>query len=582
MIYKKYLKELDSIKIRIENLYSGKQINPQIADDLILIAQLKYKLFLTDLFKGEFKNIVSDKSNSEFILYSYKSYYGEIPAQTSEKNKIYKRRLNLFKKGKRWSDNTGGLFYSMLDKLNDIFQDTPINLLGELCTKFSKRHIIVKIGDTPLCNSNTVTLPSDKILDKIKVNHNSEPLSVLLKNYIKKLNKKELSENGVKLGEIEKKVQDFNVQELVLTAKKNDEIKKFLKSVVTFFKLSQSDIRKYENRIIIAFFLYQFNDLDFDLNLLFPEIKAKEKLFQSVLMIATKKSRIFPNIQTEFLLEVVNKLSNLENVEKQIVERTKVTNDNYIIWKSIYEKEYDKLYSFMKSCENICFSVCRQNDIPISHTDGRVKSFESFYNKIFMRANDEIENKKFYKQHNITYVDVIKEPHIHFRKVFNIIRDLAGVRIVLLFEEDLKKIKALFKQLIDEDDLLADPEKDFKFYVQSIDDEDILKDFDKTKKRYNYRSLHITIKPGEKRLKLVEYQNLRDIQCEIQFRSVLAHAWADVNHDLAYKHRNIVKEIKPEVQTNLNIQFEKLSKYLLHNDKFLNSIRRKGSQFKLD
>lgn len=570
-----YFEKLQIINCRLKELYENKQINPKIADDLILIAQQKVKLFFKDVFENNLKDLVSNETYNEFVLYSYKSYYGEIPAQTTDNKKIYKRRLNLFRMGKRWSDSTGNIFYSVIDKINEKFGDTPINLFGELSSKYNKRILRIITSNESKCNvaTNTITLPTHDILKEIKVD--GIAISGQFRTYMELLIASELHNNSVKLAGIEIAIREFKVEQLLNLVKSNNKVLDFVNGIKNFYGMNDDDFILYKDRIIKALFTYQFNDLEFDLYLFFPDCNE----FLSTLMIALNQKKIINEEQQKCLLEITDNLKFLEEFEKNVVQKTKKSNDTYIMWKNIYEREYDKLFTFMRSVENICYSVCKQNGISFSHKDGRVKTFESLYNKIYIRSNDSVENEKLKNKHQITYKEAIEEPHLHYNKVFNIIRDLAGVRIVLLFEEDLELVKEIFETLNRDEDLIV---KDVKFYKQSIEDEDSnIPPADK-ERIFNYRSLHVTVKPGKNRLNLIEYRNLVDVQCEIQFRSVLAHAWADVNHDLDYKHRDVIKEVLPDTQNLLKKDFADLSEKLLKNDKFLNSIREKGSKIKLD
>jgi ppGpp synthetase/RelA/SpoT-type nucleotidyltranferase len=50
-----------------------------------------------------------------------------------------------------------------------------------------------------------------------------------------------------------------------------------------------------------------------------------------------------------------------------------------------------------------------------------------------------------------------------------------------------------------------------------------------------YRSIHLTVKLGERRLQFLETKGLDDVWCEIQLRSILAHGWAEIAHEHLYK-----------------------------------------------
>lgn len=583
MIMTNYLNKLRKIESDLLHLKENKQINPKIADDFIKIGQNKIRLFLEELFKDKYPNLIKPNKYSNFILYSYKSYYGDIPAQSSDKKIVYKGRLNLFHKGKRWSNGRGKVFYDFLDKINDKFGDTPVNLFGELCSKKSIQHLIIKVVDEFECNlpDNTIFLPTDKFLEKMQIQNN---IAAHFATYIDSISKPDFDDDLDKLAGIEKTLENFKVDSFIEESKKNKDLMKFVKQISDFFHLSTSDRKSFSDRIIKTIFSYQFNDLrpTYDLNLFFP--KSKEKEFLSTLMIAVDTGQNLDKKDLTFFEDLSQNLLFLDQYEKDIVERTRKNNDSYIIWKKIYEREYDKLFSFMKSVENICFSICKQNDIKFSHISGRVKTFDSLYNKIFIRSNDEFENQTLKDAAGITYLDAINEPHIHYHKIFQVIKDLAGVRVVLLFESDLESILKIFNKISNKEevgsrDLVL---KEKKFYKQSMKDSDNSKFPADKKASWGYRSLHLTVKPGLERLKLTEFKNLRDVQCEIQFRTVLAHAWADVNHDLEYKNREVYAEIFPDSKGFLKDDFTNLSKSLLNNDKSLNRIKKKSDSIKIE
>jgi len=52
---------------------------------------------------------------------------------------------------------------------------------------------------------------------------------------------------------------------------------------------------------------------------------------------------------------------------------------------------------------------------------------------------------------------------------------------------------------------------------------------------FGYRSLHLIVSLDDGRCKLAEYKQYVDLKCEIQIRSILQHAWAEIEHDLGYK-----------------------------------------------
>ncbi len=93
--------------------------------------------------------------------------------------------------------------------------------------------------------------------------------------------------------------------------------------------------------------------------------------------------------------------------------------------------------------------------------------------------------------------------------------DLLGIRVICYFADDVdriaEKIEGLF--VIDR--------------KNSVDKRKILED-----DQFGYMSLHYicSLSPG-----LATEEDISDIRFEVQIRSVLQHAWAEINHDIGYK-----------------------------------------------
>lgn len=98
------------------------------------------------------------------------------------------------------------------------------------------------------------------------------------------------------------------------------------------------------------------------------------------------------------------------------------------------------------------------------------------------------------------------------------VTDLAGIRVITYFSDDVDKLANIIEKEFDVD------------YSNSID---------KRKKldpdRFGYLSLHYIIKLREDRLKLTEYNRFASCCAEIQVRTILQHTWAEIEHDLGYK-----------------------------------------------
>jgi putative GTP pyrophosphokinase len=53
--------------------------------------------------------------------------------------------------------------------------------------------------------------------------------------------------------------------------------------------------------------------------------------------------------------------------------------------------------------------------------------------------------------------------------------------------------------------------------------------------RLGYQSVHFIVKLSETRINLPEYKQYKNLMCEIQVRTVMQHAWAEIEHDIQYK-----------------------------------------------
>lgn len=103
------------------------------------------------------------------------------------------------------------------------------------------------------------------------------------------------------------------------------------------------------------------------------------------------------------------------------------------------------------------------------------------------------------------------------------ITDIAGVRIITFYSDDVDKVAELV-------------EKEFEVdRDNSIDKRKALEP-----DRFGYCSVHYVVGMSPERLKLREYQQYDGLKCEIQIRTILQHAWAEIEHDLGYKSEKAI------------------------------------------
>jgi ppGpp synthetase/RelA/SpoT-type nucleotidyltranferase len=137
------------------------------------------------------------------------------------------------------------------------------------------------------------------------------------------------------------------------------------------------------------------------------------------------------------------------------------------------------------------------SDCKIHKIEFRVKEVESFKKKCKRTSTDGTPK----------YKDPIQN-----------ITDLAGVRVILFFPDDIAEICDFIEE---------------NFNV--TEKRDVGEDRFVTSGSFGYNSIHYLINLKEDWLKLPHYINYRNMTCEIQVRTILQHAWAEMEHDIQYK-----------------------------------------------
>jgi putative GTP pyrophosphokinase len=115
---------------------------------------------------------------------------------------------------------------------------------------------------------------------------------------------------------------------------------------------------------------------------------------------------------------------------------------------------------------------------------------------------------------------------------FGDLTDLLGIRIITYFPHDVDAVAEVLRG-------------EFKIDEKNSVDKRKLLEPDK----FGYLSLHFVAELKSSRAKLAEYKRFEGIKFEIQIRSILQHAWAEIEHDLGYKSEG---EVPDEVKRNFS------------------------------
>ncbi|HEY9271520.1 hypothetical protein [Achromobacter sp.] len=103
--------------------------------------------------------------------------------------------------------------------------------------------------------------------------------------------------------------------------------------------------------------------------------------------------------------------------------------------------------------------------------------------------------------------------------------DLSGIRVIVYVESDVARAVSLIRSAFRVDE------------ENSIDKDKLL-----SVREAGYRSVHLICDIGPDREALKEYSGLAALKFEIQVRTVLQHAWAELEHDKNYKFQEGLPE----------------------------------------
>jgi ppGpp synthetase/RelA/SpoT-type nucleotidyltranferase len=182
---------------------------------------------------------------------------------------------------------------------------------------------------------------------------------------------------------------------------------------------------------------------------------------------------------------------NITNIEKSISEYS----DKLPIYQELAERVRDLIIQLLK-LQNIQFY----------DVQSRAKSLYSFSIKTY---------KKFVQND------------------YTPIQDMAGIRIIAYTLHDVERVSNIV-------------EEQFKFDESHVED----KSKKLGKDKVGYLSTHYIASFSTNRLQLIEYSKFENLFFEIQVRTVLQHAWAQITHDSSYKSR---QELPDQLYRRFNL-----------------------------
>jgi ppGpp synthetase/RelA/SpoT-type nucleotidyltranferase len=164
-----------------------------------------------------------------------------------------------------------------------------------------------------------------------------------------------------------------------------------------------------------------------------------------------------------------------------------------------YLGRYGLYEDFALALEGIISAALESAGLLVHTLEVRAKDPESFGRKAARRSAEDPEQPK--------YTDPLTQ-----------ITDLAGGRVIAFFLRDVDAIAPIIRgefEVLEEIDKSAEREAEGTFV--------------------GYQSIHFIVRLKDTRTGLPEYARFEGLVAEVQARTILQHAWAEIEHDMQYK-----------------------------------------------
>lgn len=158
---------------------------------------------------------------------------------------------------------------------------------------------------------------------------------------------------------------------------------------------------------------------------------------------------------------------------------------------------------FAEVLRNVLSEAVKANDIQVHSIEARAKAVDSFGRKASAPSEEDLNRPK--------YPNPLAD-----------ITDLAGARVIAFFPRTLQVVDGVIRREFDV------AEKSDKAQV-------LIKE-----ERFGYASVHYLVRLKDNRTSLLEYSRFKGLIAEIQVRTILQHAWAEIEHDIQYRSADTI------------------------------------------
>ncbi len=207
-----------------------------------------------------------------------------------------------------------------------------------------------------------------------------------------------------------------------------------------------------------------------------------------------------------------------------------------------YDRNVTTYRAYTKQVVDLLDTIIRRKGVPFHSITSRVKDRNSYIEKC-KRKNYKVPSED--------------------------ITDFAGIRIIAYTLADVKQISSLV-------------ENEFTIDRNNSMDKAELLSADKV----GYLSIHYVAQLSQSRTALIEYSFYSGLKCEIQIRTLLQHAWAEIEHDRSYKFSGVLPididrrfHLVAGVLEIMDYEFQRLSDEI---DRYVKDVQDKTKKGELD
>lgn len=229
--------------------------------------------------------------------------------------------------------------------------------------------------------------------------------------------------------------------------------------------------------------------------------------------------------------------------------------------KEEYERHRDRYEKMCFVVDSILRARAKEAGIMRPEHEHRVKAFERLVEKI---ARKQAEGKAI-------------------TKPFEDIEDIAGVRVVCYFREDVKAIRKIIESGKDFSvheivEIKSTSIKKTKI-VRDASGQELSRSETSNPRQIGYSATHYIVTLTKGRTGLIEYEDLKGIKCEIQVKTIFDHAWSQVEHRLRYKSVEYQQEMPQKTKDFVDSVFAKANTFLNQTREEFSKLRARYKRF---